>query len=145
MRKWLDQHGIDRRFIELTAFMMAGTWVCLLGLTVGLAVVGWRIILIHQAIAWPFALVGWAAGFRLAQGVGKGQRTSAMVAGWLALITAEIGTALVINIWSGTGGALGGMIVFPILAVLVTIGVLWLYRQDTRPAKGSGPAGRAEA
>lgn len=129
----LALYGLDRRFVQLTAFVMIGTWVCLSVLTFGLVWLGWHIVLLHQVVAWPFALLGWGGSFRLAQGQGFGPRRSAMLAGIGALILAEIGTAQVINVWSGSGGALLGLTALPILAPLVILGVLWLYRAETWP------------
>ena len=66
--------------------------------------------------------------------MGLGSRTTAMVAGWAALLMAEFGLAGVMNLfWTGRGGGLAGAVSFPVLAVLVTIGVLWLYRAETWP------------
>ena len=129
---WLLKFGLDRRFVELTAFMTLGTWICGAVLTFGMLIFGWRIVLLHQAVAFPFSVLGWAMGFRVGQGMGLGSRTTAMVAGWAALLMAEFGLAGAMNlIWTGSGGGLAGAVSFPVLSVLVTIGVLWLYRAET--------------
>ncbi len=142
MQAVLARFGLDYRFLQLTAFVMVGTWLFVSVLSLGLLVVlGWRIILFHQVVAWPFSVIGWAAGFQIAQALGLGGRISTLISGWSALILAEIGTAQVVNLWSGTGGALSGLVVFPVLAVLTTIGVLWLYSDDTRLVKAQPQEG----
>ena len=144
MRISLAPYGLDLRFLELTAFVMIGTWFCLFVLTLGIVLAGWQIVLLHQLVAWPFAVIGWAGAFRLAQSQSLNKLHSALVAGFGALLVAEIGTAQIINLWSGSGGALWGMTVLPILVVLVTLGVLWLYRAETWPIE-PGQTERTEA
>lgn len=144
MRIDLAPYGLDRRFLALTAFVMLGTWVCLAVLTFGIVLHGWDIVLLHQAVAWPFAVLGWGGSFRLAQSQGLSQRHSAFFAGLGALLLAEFGTAQIINLWSGSGGALLGLAALPILALLTIIGVSWLYRADTWPIQ-PGQTERTEA
>lgn len=131
MAEVLARYGLDRRFVELTVFMTLGAWLCGIVLTLGMVLLGGRIILLHQMLAVPFSVLGWGIGYRLGQAFGFGPRATAMAAGWVALLTAEVGLALIINwLWTGSGGAFGGLLAFPVLAVLVTIGVLWLYRAE---------------
>ena len=133
MRDWLNKSGLDYHFVQLAVFMSMLVWPWLLLTTFFVASFAWRQVLLYQAIALPFSILGWAAGFRLGYHLEFQPRWAAMVAGWVGLIWAEIGLALILRPWFGSASIGPGLWAFPALAVLVTIGVLWLFRAETWP------------
>ncbi|MGB8815000.1 MAG: hypothetical protein WCC57_17615 [Paracoccaceae bacterium] len=131
MGTFLINSALDRRFVDLAFFMCLGVWPWLLLITIGIAAFAWKLVLLCQLIALPFAVIGWAMGFRGGRRLGFGPRGSAMIAGWTGLLTAEVGLALVLLPWLGKGAYAPGYLAFPALAVLVTVGVLLFYRART--------------
>ena len=122
---------MDYRFLQLTIFMCLLVWPWLVISTFGLALLAWQIVLSCQAIALPFSVLGWAAGFRAGRKMGFQPRGAAMVAGWAALFAAEVGLALILRLFLGPGSQAIGLWALPSLAVQVTVGVLWYYRGKT--------------
>lgn len=133
MERFLARSAIDSRFVDLVFLMCLGVWPWLMLGTIGIVVYAWKFVLMCQAIALPFSVLGWSAGFQAGQRNGFGQRGSAMIAGWVGLLTAEVGLGIVLWPWFGSGGFGPGLLAFPALAVLVTLGVLFLYRTGTWP------------
>lgn len=82
-------------------------------------------------LALPFAVLGWSVGFLFGRWLGFARRSAAMVAGWMALIWAEVGLAHVLLPWFDNGAVVPALWAFPMLAVLVTGDVLWFYRDST--------------
>jgi hypothetical protein len=131
--RFQPKYGMDCRFVQLTLFMCLLVWPWLVITTFGVALLAWQIVLSCQAIALPFSVLGWAAGFRAGHKMGFQPRWAAMVAGWSALFAAEAGLALILRLFLGPGSQAFGLWALPSLMVQVTVGVLWLYRADTWP------------
>jgi hypothetical protein len=131
MDSWLAGSGLDRRFVNLATLMTVLVWPWVIVSTFGLGLMAWQFVLLCQAIALPFAFAGWAVGFRQTARLGWSLPARAMIAGWAALLIAEAGLALVLWPWFGQAAWGPGLWAFPALAVLLTVGVLWLYRADT--------------
>ena len=93
--------------------------------------ISWKFVVVCQLLAMPFSVAGWAFGFRLSARLHLGLPARAMIAGWSGLIAAEAGLALFLAPWFGSASIAPGIWAFPGLAVLLTIGVLWLYRAET--------------
>lgn len=111
--------------------MMLGVWPWLIGTTLGLAGVAWQFVFLCQGVALPFAVIGWSVGYHFACRCGMARQACAIVAGWVALGAAEVGLAVVLVLWVGAGAVLPGLWALPMLAILVTGGVLWFYRDAT--------------
>ena len=131
MDNWLFRSALDARFVDLAIFMTVLVWPWLILATAGMALVAWKFVLICQAIALPFSIMGWVAGFRVGRRMGFHQRRAAMVAGWAGLVVAECGLAFVLWLCWGQAQWGPGLWASPALAVLVTVGVLWFYRDAT--------------
>jgi hypothetical protein len=131
MDRFLERSALDSRFVDLAIFMSLGVWPWLAFVTLGGAFFAWKLVLLCQLIALPFAVAGWAIGFQLAQKGGWSNPRSAMAAGWAGLIVAQAGLAMVQLVWMDGQLYGSGFVAFPALAVLVTTGVLWFYRAST--------------
>jgi hypothetical protein len=126
-----SRYALDIRFVDLAIFMSLGVWPWLMLVTAFVALWAWKFVLLCQLIALPFAVFGWALGFRSARRSGLAHSKSAMLAGWAGLLTAEVGLGLVLWPWLGRGFYMPGLWAFPALAVLVTVGVPIFYRAGT--------------
>ena len=131
MDNWLRHYALDIRFVDLAIFVSLLVWPWLILATAGMALVAWKFVLICQAIALPFSIIGWAAGFRAGRRIGFQRRRAAMVAGWAGLVAAECGLAFVLWLYWGQVQWGPGLWALPALALLVTVGVLWFYRDAT--------------
>lgn len=140
----LTRSALDARFVDLVLFTSIGVWPWLLLVSAGVALWAWKIVLMCQVIALPFSILGWAGGFRLGMRHGWTPPRSAMLAGWAGLVAGTAGLALVGLMAVGDGRFLtAGILAFPALAVLVTVGVLWLYRPATWPPQTGARIGGA--
>ncbi len=133
MENWLKKSALDKRFVDLACVMSLLVWIWLAMTLFVLPFIFWKLVVLCQALALPFAILGWAAGFRVGRRMGFRPRWAALVAGWSGLMSAELGLALVLMPWLGSGGLMPGIWAFPALAVLVTVGVIWLYRPKPWP------------
>jgi hypothetical protein len=131
MKAWLARSGLDNRFLQLAVFVSLLVWPWLVVTTFLTALLAWRFVLLCQLIALPFSVCGWAIGFQVAFGRGVRPHKAALWAGWVGLIVAEMGLSAVLWPWFGPAAKGPGLWAFPALAVLVTVGVLWLYRAET--------------
>lgn len=127
----MKRSAIDSRFVDLAFFMSIGVWPWLLFVTFGSAAFAWQIVLGCQLVALLFAVPGWAMGFQVGRRFNFTLRNSAMVAGWSGLLCAEAGLFLVLLFWKNGDLKVAGLLAFPALAVLVTVGVFWFYRPST--------------
>ncbi len=130
MDNWLRRSALDARFVDLAIFMSLLVWPWLILITFGLALYAWKFVLLCQAIALPFSILGWSVGFRTGRRFGFRPPQAAMVAGWAGLVAAEIGLLSVLALWHDWDPS-AGLFAFPALAVLVTLGVKWFYRTAT--------------
>ncbi len=143
MGDWLTRSGLDVRFYRLAVFMSLLVWPWIIVTTFGVGLLAWKLVFLCQAVALPFAVFGWAAGFRAGRALGLGPRGAAMLAGWSGLVLAEIGMSLVLAPWFGSVPHEMGLWALPALVVLVTVGVLWFYRSGTWQRYGPYAKGAA--
>lgn len=131
MNNWLLGSALDARFVDLAIFVSVTVWPWLIATSFGGALIAWKLVLVCQAIALPFSVLGWVCGFRAGRRMGFTPRGSAMLAGWVGLLVAEFGLGIVLSVWFGRGQWIIGLWALPALVVLVSVGVLWFYRRAT--------------
>jgi hypothetical protein len=131
MDAFLKRSGIDARFVDLAFLMTLGVWPWLVFWTLGMVIVGWKTVVLYQAIALPFAILGWAAGFRSGQQRRLGRQSSFLLAGWFGLAAASVG--LTFWLWATDLWGLVSVLLLslPMLALLMTVGIKVLYREES--------------
>jgi hypothetical protein len=126
MDRFLKRSGLD-----LAILMTLGVWPWLALWTFGIASYGWKFVLACQFIALPFAVIGWSVSFRAGVKRRLGRHARVTLAGWAALLTASAGLSICLWVTYGSGLLFYVPICFPMLALLMTVGLAVFHRSST--------------